>query len=202
VRIDRADFKRMRLPVALAVLLIGLGAGFVAVSESWLADAKVARGAAAKSSEEAQKKVAQVSEEEREIKENMVWYARMSSRGMVDQENRLDLIDSIAKIKAARKLFEIRYTIDSQKPLAYPGMTPAGALDLAASRMRLEMQLLHEEDLLKFLSDLEAAALSQVSIRHCTIDRLERNGVQASSASPRLSSICEVDLVVVKPVKS
>jgi len=202
MKIARADLKRMRLPAAIALLLIGLGAGCVVVTESWLAEARTAREAARKASGEAQTKVAQVSEEERDIKENMVWYARMSARGMVDPDNRLDLIDSIGRIKTARKLFEIKYNIDAQKPLAYPGMTPAGALDLAASRMRLEMQLLHEEDLLKFLSDLDAAALSHVAVRHCTIDRLDRSGAPATSTTPRLSSICEVDLVVVKPVKS
>lgn len=202
MRIAKEDFKRLRLPIAAAVLLIGLGVTCVVVSESWLVEARIAREAAVKSSGDAQKKLEQVSEEEREIKENMVWYSRMASRGMTEQENRLDLIDSIAKIKSSRRLFEIRYNIDSQRPLAYPGISPAGAIDLVASRMKLEMQLLHEEDLLKFLADLNSAATSHISIRQCTIDRLDRGGAPTQSAAPRLSSVCEVDLIVVKPVKS
>jgi len=202
LKIARADFKRLRLPVIVASVLIGLGVACVVVSQTWLSEARQNRDAAKNASAQAQKRVDQVSEEEREIKENMVWYSRMAARGMVDQENRLDLIDSIAKIKTARKLFEIRYNIDSQKALPYPGISPAGAMDLVASRMKLEMQLLHEEDLLKFLSDLNAAALSYVSVRRCTLDRIERGPAQALSAVPRLSSSCEVDLVMVKQVKS
>ena len=200
--VAREDFKHLGLPMALAVVLIAIGATCVVLTESWLDEARIGRQAAAKSSAEAQKKVEQVSDEEREIKQNMVWYARMAARGMVDQENRLDLIDSIAKIKSARKLFEIRYNIDAQKPLSYPGIAPAGNIDLVASRMKLDMQLLHEEDLLKFLSDLEAAALSHIAVRRCTFNRIERGPAQALSAVPHLSSSCELDLVVVKQGKS
>ena len=202
MKIAREDYKRLRLPVFVATVLIAMGVGCLAASETWLADARKARDGARNSSTLAQKRVDQVAEEEREIKENMLWYARMASRGMVDPENRLDLIDSIAKIKAARKLFEIRYNIEPQRPLGYPGITPAGAMDLVGSRMKLDMQLLHEEDLLKFLSDLDAAALSHVSVRRCTLDRIERDPAQALAAVPRLNSSCDLDLVVVKQVKS
>jgi hypothetical protein len=199
--IAREDFKRLRLPLFTATVLIAAGIACVAISDSWLADARKESVAAKNASEQARKRVETVSEEEREIKENMVWYARMASRGMVDQENRLDLIDSIAKIKAARRLYEIRYNIDSQKPLGYPGMKPAGAIDLVASRMKLDMQLLHEEDLLKFLKDLDAAALSYISVRRCTLDKIERGPAQALAAVPRINSSCDVDLVAVKQLK-
>ncbi|OGA02641.1 MAG: hypothetical protein A3H35_17800 [Betaproteobacteria bacterium RIFCSPLOWO2_02_FULL_62_17] len=200
MKIAREDYKHLRLPLAAAALLIAMGVTCLAVSETWLMDARKARDTAKNSNAQAQKRLDQVSEEEREIKENMLWYARMASRGMVEQENRLDLIDSIAKIKTARKLFEIRYNIESQRPLGYPGLTPAGAMDLVGSRMKLDMQLLHEEDLLRFLSDLGAAALSHVSVRRCTLDRIERG--QSLAAVPRLSTSCELDLVAVKQVKS
>ncbi len=211
MKIARQDFKRLRIPLFAAALLIALGIACLAISETWLIDARKTRDAAKNSSAQAQKRVDAVAEEEREIKENMLWYARMASRGMVDPESRLDLIDSIGKIKTTRKLFEIRYNLESQRPLGYPGITPAvakpgstpqGTIELVGSRMKLDMQLLHEEDLLKFLSDLDAAALSHVSVRHCTLNVIERGPAQALSAVPRLNSSCEVDLVVVKQVKS
>jgi len=202
MKIAREDFKHLRLPLIAATVMIAMGLACVMVSETWLIDARKAREVAKNSSLEAQKRVDQVAEEEREIKENMLWYARMTSRGMIELENRLDLIDSIAKIKTARKLFEIRYNIDAQRPLGYPGISPAGAMDLVGSRMKLEMRLLHEEDLLKFLFDLKSAALSHVSVRHCILDRIERGPTQALAAVPRLTSSCDIDLVVVKQVKS
>lgn len=202
MKIAQQDYKQLRLPLVVAAMLMSMGIACVVVSETWLIEARKTQETTKKSSEQARKQVDQVAEEEREIKENMLWYARMASRGMVDQENRLDLIDSIAKIKADRKLYEIRYNLDAQRLLSYPGLTPAGEVDLVASRMRLEMQLLTEEDLLKFLADINAAALSHVLLRHCTLDRIERGPAQALAAVPRIGSICELDLVMVKRVKS
>lgn len=200
--IGREDYKRLALPVAVAVILIAIGASAVLFSQTSLEDARKSRDGAKKAAAQAQERVDKIAEEEREIKENMAWYARMASRGMVEQENRLDLIEAIGKIKTSRKLFEIKYNIEAQKPLGYPGVKPAGELDLVVSRMRLEMQLLHEEDLLKFLADLEAAALSHVSVRRCSLDRIDRGPAQSQAVVPRLNSICEVDFVVVKKVKS
>ena len=201
MKIFREDWKRLRIPLVSALILASLGGAFVFLGESYLADTRKAHNNAKNSNSSAQKKVAQISEEEREIRENMAWYARMASRGMVDQENRLDLIDSIAKIKTNRKLFDIKYNIESQKGLNYPGIKPAGDLDLAGSRMRLEMQLLHEEDLLNFLEDLNNTALSYVSVRHCTLNKISRGPAQTLAVVPQLDSACDIDLIVVRKSK-
>ncbi len=193
--IAREDFKRLRLTFATAVLLIGLGITGVTLSENMLIEARKANAAVKSAAAGAKKRVDQVAEEEREIKMSMLWYSRMASKGMVDQENHLDLLDVIAKIKSARKLFEIRYNIEPKRALAYPGITLAGGIELVASRMKLDMQLLHEGDLLKFLSDLNGSALSHISVRRCTLDRIERGPVRALANVPQINSSCEVDLV-------
>ena len=60
---------------------------------------------------------------------------------------------------------------------------------------------LDEEDLLKFLKDLDAAALSYISVRRCTLDKIERGPAQALAAVPRINSSCDVDLVAVKQLR-
>jgi len=144
----------------------------------------------------AQERMARVAEEEREIRENLVHFERMQRNGMVGEQSRLDLIESIAKIKNARKLFEIRYNIEAQTSVDYPGVVATGAADFVVSRMRLNMLLLHEGDLLNFLSDLQAAGKAHVSVRRCSVSRIERGaGPSAASLQPRLRAECLVDLV-------
>src|SRR3954464_11031528 len=125
----RADWKRLRWPIAAALLLACVGATCFIASEQYLARAKTAREATRAQRELAQKRVEQVAEEEREIRSNLVSYGKMVKRGMTSQENRLDLIDEIARIKNNRRLFEIRYSIEPQKPLDYAGLTSSGAVD-------------------------------------------------------------------------
>jgi len=70
------------------------------------------------------------------------------------------------------------------------------------SRMKLEMLLLHENDLLDFLADLEAARKAYVSARQCQVTRIERAPAPGSTAlQPRLRAECQVDLVSVRGVR-
>jgi hypothetical protein len=197
----REDLKRLRLPLVAAAALLALGAACLIASEHYLEEAIKARDAARQSRVAAQERVSKVSEEEREIRENLVYYERMRRSGMVSEQNRLDWIESIAKIKNDRKLFEIRYGIEPQRPLDYPGIVASGAADFVVSRMRLEMALLHEEDLLDFLADLQAAGRAYVSVRRCTLARIERGSVLTATAlQPRLHAECQVDLVSVRGI--
>src|SRR4051812_43864630 len=179
MNIRREDLKRLRVTAAAAAILTALGLAATAISDRHLVLATKARDAARAQRSAAQERVSKVSEEEREIRESLIFYRRMQRQGMIGGENRLDWIDAIAKIKSERKLFEIKYNIDAQKPLDYPGVVSAKSMDFFVSRMKLDMLLLHEEDLLNFLADLRTVGKSHVSVRHCSVSRVER-----SPASP------------------
>ena len=198
MKLTRADLRQLKLPIAAAAVLIMLGAGCVVASDRYLAQARNARETAKVQRIEAQKRVERVAEEEQEIRQNLVYYQDMNNHGMAVEESRLDLIDSITRIKNERKLFEIRYQVEPQKPLAYAGMRPAGALDLAASRLKLDMLLLHEQDLLEFLDDLEKSGKVYVSVRSCSISRADSSATPALAVTPKLRSSCLVDLVALK----
>lgn len=199
MNIRRDDLKRLRVPAGIAGVLAALGVAAIAISNHYLDRALEGREVARAQRAAAQERVSKVSEEEREIRESLIFYQRMQRLGMIGQENRLDWIDAIAKIKADRKLFEIKYNIEPQKPLDYPGVVPTKGGDFVVSRMKLDMLLLHEDDLLNFLSDLRAAGRFHVSVRHCAVSRIERGQITAGQALlPRLRSECQIDLITVE----
>jgi hypothetical protein len=200
VNIVRDDIKQLRPALALAVVLVVAGASCLVSSDYYLDGAKREREVARQSRIQAQDRVSKVSEEEHEIRENLVYFDQMRQHGMIGEQNRLDWIETIAKIKSDRKLFEIKYNIEAQKGLDYPGIVATGAADFVVSRMKLDMLLLHEEDLLDFLADLDAAGKAQVSVRRCSLIRVER-GAAASALQPRLRGECQVDLISVKGLK-
>jgi len=199
MNIKEDDLKRLRGPLALAVLLIAAGAVTLVTSQSYLDSAKRMRDSSRASRVGAQERVLRVSEEEREIRESLVDYERMRELGMMSDQNRIELIESIARIKNNRKLFEIKYRIEPQRTLDYPGIVATGGADLVVSRMKLEMLLLHEDDLLNFLADMQAAKKAYVSVRQCVVTRLERGAIlNPTSLQPRLQAECQLDLVSVK----
>lgn len=197
MNVTRDDVKRLRSPLALALALVGVGAAVLLMSDSYLDSSKKLRDASRASRVGAQERVLRVSEEEREIKENIVDYERMREQGMMSDQNRIDWIESIARIKNNRKLFEIKYRIEAQRSLDYQGIAATGGADFVVSRMRLEMLLLHENDLLDFLTDLQATKKAYVSVRQCAMTRIQR-GTAATTLQPRLRAECQVDLVSVR----
>jgi hypothetical protein len=201
LKIARQDYRRLGWPAAIAAALLLAGAALVMLAEQSLANARASRDSARAARQQAQTRVEQVAEEEREIRQNLIRYQQMADRGMVGQENRLDLIEAIARIKTERRLFEIKYSIEPQKPLDYPGVVSAGRLDLAASRIKLDMLLLHEEDLLSFLADLERAGKAHVSVRDCSVLRIDA-AATAQATRPRLRAECLIDLIVLREVQS
>jgi hypothetical protein len=200
--LTRDDLRRLRAPIALAGAMIVVGATCFLAADYYRDSATAVRAATRATRVAAQERVLRVSEEEREIRENLVDYERMRDQGMMSDQNRIDWIESIARIKNSRKLFEIKYTIEAQRPLDYPGAVASGGGDFVVSRMRLDMLLLHENDLLDFLSDLQAARKAYVSVRRCVITRVDRAPATAGTGlQPRLRADCYVDLVSARGIR-
>ena len=194
MKVAGSDFRTLRWPLAVALVLIVSGIAVTVATERQLDDARQQREQARNARSAAQERVIKATDEEKQIRANLVEYGKMVDSGMVGRTNRLNLIERIADIKNGRKLFEMRYNIEAQKPLDYPGLTTTGALDLVTNRMSLDMLLLHENDFLNFLHDLNDSRQAYVSMRHCA---LTRNATPApgSPVVPGLRSECIVDLV-------
>jgi hypothetical protein len=202
MNITRDDLKRLRMPLAVAIVLLALGAACLIASGYYLDEARTARDATRLSRVAAQERVSRVAEEERGIREDLVYYEQMRQRGVVGEQSRLDWIESITRIKNERKLFEIKYNFDAQRPLDYPGLVAIKGADFMVSRLKLEMLLLHEGDLLNFLADLQAGIKAHVSVRNCSVTRIERGPAPgATTLQPRLRAECQVDLISVRGLR-
>ena len=201
MKLAREDFRRLRLSMAVAAVLAALGAAAIVAAEAQLSQEKKLGEAAMTERKAAEERVSKVSVEEREIRENLVHYQKLVERGMIGPERRLDLIDAITRIKTARRLYEIRYQIDAQGPLDYPGVNAKGSNAFMVSRMNLNMQLLHEEDLVNFLADLNAVGKSYVSVRSCSVTR-NPPGQPSRTLTPRLRAACVVDLITLRETKA
>src|SRR5260370_41041906 len=146
--VTRDDLKRLRMPLAVAIVLRVLGARSPIASGYYLDEASRARDATRQTRVAAQERVLRVAEEEREIRDDLVYYEQMGQRGVVGEQSRLDWIESIARIKNDRKLLELRYNFDAQRPLYYPGLAATRTPDSVASLVKRDMLLLLWGDLL------------------------------------------------------
>ena len=194
--ISKDDMRQIRWPLAISALLCIAGITAVVFAEGQLDAARKARELAQQDRTSAQERVTKATDEEREIRQNLVEYDKMVKIGMVGRTNRLNLVERMASIKTERKLFEMRYNIDPQKTVDFPGAakSPVGGPEFVTNRMQIDMLLLHELDLTTFLRDLQASNQAFLSVRHCNLSRTDR-AATGPTVQPTLKGTCSVDLI-------
>ena len=199
--LEPSDLKRLRLPFAAALVLVGIGIAAVLPSENYLAQARILKKAAHDQLAAAKDRVAKVSEEEAEIRSNLVTFQKIVNLGMTGEEKRLEWIEALAAIQKQRRLFEVHYNLDPQRPVDYPGTVQgpkSGDAVFMATRLKLDLLLLHEEDLLNFLADLKAHGESYASVRSCSVSRTDSPSTGGGPLRPRLGANCIVDMITLK----
>jgi hypothetical protein len=199
MKLGASDLKRLRLPLAACVVLAVAGVACYFAADNYLQETKKLGVATTAQRSEVQTKLASANEEEREITANLQQYQALAARGILGEEKRLDWVDTITAIKNERQLFNIGYNIEPQKPLDYPGFTPGVGVHFMVSRVKIEMQLLHEEDLLNFIDDLGKRGKSYLAVRSCDVKRIERGSSGAGTTlAPRLQASCGFDLITIR----
>jgi hypothetical protein len=195
VRFTQEELKRLAGPLLLALVLLGAGWALVQTSGTSLAAATRALAGAQAERREATERLARIAEEEREVKQKLDVYQRLRSLNILGEERRLEWADAITRIRTQRELLDLRYRVERQQLLYSAAGKPAN-IDFFASTMKVDLALLHEEDLLRFLADLRESGNAYYSVRRCAI---QRTGQAATGAglTPRLRAECDIDLITI-----
>lgn len=192
---SRAELKRLVAPVAAALAMLAAGVWITTLAEGSLRAAQRSLSAAEAERRQNAERLTRIAEEEREVNEKLAVYRQLRQVNVLGEERRLEWADAIARIRAERDLLDVRYRVERQQLLTSAAGKPAN-VDFFASKMHVDLALLHEEDLLRFLGDLRNSGNAYYAIRRCT---LERTGQLATGTSivPRLRADCEIDLITI-----
>jgi hypothetical protein len=195
MRFSREELKKLALPLLLFVAFVGAGLVAIDLAGESLRRVKLELAATRATRSQNSERLARIAEEEREVKEKLEVYRNLKRLNIIGDERRLEWADSLNRIRAQRELLDMRYRVERQKLLvSLPGKP--GNVDFFASTMHVELALLHEEDLLRFLSDLRESGNAYYAVKKCN---LSRTGAAATGTGivPRLRADCDIDLVTV-----
>ncbi|MGB0128318.1 MAG: hypothetical protein WBP72_11825, partial [Rhodocyclaceae bacterium] len=184
--------------LAVALVMIALGAATVYFAHNKAEEARqelqIARGKLG----EIRTKLTRTRDEEAEIKDKIASFDRLVEAGIIGGEQRLQWVEAIKAIRTARGLYALQYEISPQRPLESalaPG--PVSGYDFLSSRMRLRMDLLHEEDLFSFLDDLRGTVRAYVRPESCSMERLAAAPAEGHRMGAQLKTECAVDLITI-----
>ncbi|HIJ84341.1 MAG TPA: hypothetical protein HPQ00_09065, partial [Magnetococcales bacterium] len=107
------------------------------------------------------------------------FYPRFSDferQGIIGEEDRVSWVESVRRKGHEGRIFSLNYSVAPPEPFALPSFGKLVGPDLYASGMSIDMELLHEGEMMDFISGLQADAKGLFVVNECHIERKGKGG--------------------------
>ena len=187
------DLKRTQWIALLAVILIALAVAAGLWTSAGARKAQVERDAAAARKSEVERRLARVRTEEQEIKTRTQQFQQMELAGITGQEKRLDWTELLRGLQQQLRLPGMSYEFGPQVPLE---TTTNTGYAYHSSQLKIQLRLLHEEDLLNFINRLQREAKAMVLVRGCKLVRPP--ATNSAGGAVQLNAECTMEWVTLR----
>jgi hypothetical protein len=204
MKLDAKDFKRLQWAIAFLVIMALIGGGSLWTTHQLKKNSEKTFKEVTAARRDMQAKLARASDEQQELRDKIDRFQQLKAKGYIGAERRLDWIEAIARIKTARRILKLEYELSPQRQVdstLLPGGASAGGFELMASQMRLQLELLHEAELLAFLAELRDTVQALVKVRSCTIERIATGNTIRSGNLAQLKADCVLEWITLKDDK-
>lgn len=168
------DMLLLKWPVMLLVICIAASAVWCGSAYKFREMATLATQAAQANREQAAESVRKIEEEAATIRSHMDQYRDLQTRGIIGNEERLQLVEALGRIRERHKLYSIQFDIAQQAVMPLREGEPEDAgpwLSLRSSQIRIVLSLLHEEDLIRLLEELRSVGRGMFVVEECSLSR-------------------------------
>ena len=194
---NATEFKALQAPLIILVIVIGLGAGLIFELDQTLTSVKRELAQQQAQMREARTRLQKSGEEKEVIVRYLPNYQYLQRIGFVGDEQRLNWLEGLRLSNQQAQLFGVQYQIGSQQLYPYAAELNPGQLTLHQSVMKLNFQLLHEGDLMSFLTALGKQGAGFFAVNHCKLDRFNTGG--SIRFQPNLRADCEIAWITLRP---
>lgn len=173
MKFSSADFPIIRWSVLALSVSVGLSAAMLFSSEKYAYKTQLDLQSVQSASRDARNHLTAANEDQ----ENMAIYAdeygKLMARNIIGDDQRLDWIEGLEKLRKQNLVADFKYSIAPQKNYAPQPTIASGNFDIHYSEMKLNFDLLHEEQLLNFLTALRIQNTGWYQLDGCTLKRSE-----------------------------
>ncbi len=122
-------------------------------------------------------------------------YQQFHELGFVGKESRLDWIETLRLATEDLTLPRVSYAIEPQLAVVAPvqSIAAGGDTQIHVSRLQLEMGLVHELDLLRFVDELQKKAPGLIKIDSCNLSWLA-DGETELKAEANIAATCAIQI--------
>lgn len=194
---NNEELKALRLPLIVLLTVVALVAGAIYYTDLLAKQAATALAQQKTAFQSAQSRMRQFGDEKNTIVQYVDKYRELEKIGFAGEEQRINWLDALRNANAKAELFGVNYQIGVQHPYPYASEFDPGGIALQESIMELDMRLLHEGDLLRFLDALRAQQVGLFHVKECTLLRTDKT--EALRNQPYLSAKCDLVWITARP---
>lgn len=193
---SRDDFLRIKGPIVALVLVLVAGIGSLFVTDKFARSMGAGKSAAVAQLAEAVARLEQVQKDKQDFQTYAEQYQSLIDQGVIGEDRRLDWIEAIEKVRAEERVFRVKYAMAPQKTFN-PAPVPApSSFEMKVSAVTLQLDLLHEGQLLDFLDELRARSKGFYLLDKCAIER--SGGVLELRYAPQLKAECALNWLTMR----
>lgn len=194
MKLTRSDLPKLGLPLFAAIAMCVVAGLLVWGSQLDAGKAERERNAATAAKNQIEQRFLQVRTEEQEIRDRTLRLKQLQDSGIFGDEKRLDWMEMLRDTQRELRLPGMNYEFGAQTSLD-SGNDPSHTW--FSSPMRLQLRLLHEEDLLNVLARIQKNAKALVIVRSCKLAPLSRQ-TDGREAMAQLGAECEMQWLTVR----
>ncbi|MES2499674.1 MAG: hypothetical protein V4570_04000 [Pseudomonadota bacterium] len=195
--ISSQDWRKLRNPIlglGAAMVVIGL---LISFADQYRQKNTLALQTQQNLLNQARQKYQSSGLEKETITQYLPIYNGLLASGFIGEERRIEWIESLRQIHAQHKLFSIDYSIGLQESYKPGFLSSLGNFKLHRSVMKLNLDMLHEGDLLVLLDGLREQTTPFI-VRDCEITRPIGAVFNTKNISANLKAACEIDWLTLR----
>ena len=189
MKLSGRDLQKLALPIIVTLMLFGAAGSLAWWIQNDTRDAGLERERASASKSGIEMRLRQFHSEELDLKERSKVLHALQGSGVLGEEKRLDWMEQLRNTQRELRIPGMKYEFAARVPLN--GNTPTGS-EWYNSPLRLQLRLLHEGDLLKFLDRIQREAKALVIVRSCKLAPPTASPERRETVAP-LNAECEMD---------
>lgn len=198
MKLNKLDWQKLQPAIIALIVVIIVVSGLIALAYNFSIQQEQAMQNQQNLLNAARQRFQSSGIEKATITEHLPQYQALINKGFVGEERRLEWVDELRKQHQALKLFSIKYSIGLQEPYKPSFATNLGGFILNRSVMTLDLDMLHEEDILQLTEALSKKNKEVFMLRDCEITRLNAGGSLSNQLIANLHAKCELDWLTLR----
>lgn len=175
MKFSKSDFPLMRWNILAMLTSLLISATALYASDKYSEITQKDRRAAQNQLNDARNRLNAAHDDQKNMAIYADEYGALIKRNIIGDNYRLDWIEGLEKIRLQNQAVDFRYNISPQKIHAPQPAVDSGNFNIHYSEMKLQVDLLHEGQLLDFFTALRKQIKGHYQLEGCTLKRASAN---------------------------